>query len=268
MESSNVILRYIKQVASDLQVAQVILWNTSAQTSQQASTRRSLFIKPRPPSYKNDASDRQQVSSYHNNNYKKSFDAKNVYKNKERCQRCGYSVHIEGFKCPAKKYQCKSCHKYGHFYMLMLSKETSFIQAKETMGSFVASQSLYACDKSICGHSEDCSSSNESFCLQVKIQQSQAECKKIPTPSHLITNLAYKLKPHQTRKQHLRARLDTCADVNIMLVSVYKLVFHDPELKKLPPSILEIGIYTTDTVKIVGSCLFYWSTQTLRSYKK
>ena len=31
--------------------------------------------------------------------------------------------------------------------------------------------------------------------LQVKIQQSQAEGKKIPTSSHFITNLAYKLKP-------------------------------------------------------------------------
>ena len=39
--------------------------------------------------------------------------------------------------------------------------------------------------------------------------------------------------------------------------SVYKMVFNDPELKKLAPSNLEIGTYTTDTVKIVGSCLFY-----------
>ena len=101
------------------------------------------------------------------------------------------------------------------------------------------------------------SSSDESFCLQVKIQQSQAEGKKIPKPFHLITNLAYKLKPHQTRKQYLKARLDTCTDVNIMPTSVYKLVLNDPELKKLAPSDLEIGTYTTNTVKIVGSCLFY-----------
>ena len=42
-----------------------------------------------------------------------------------------------------------------------------------------------------------------------------------------------------------------------MWASVYKLVLNDPELKKLAPSNLEIGTYTTDTVKIVGSCLFY-----------
>ena len=117
---------------------------------------------------------------------------------------------------------------------------------------------VYACDKSICSHSEDCSSSDESFCHQVKIHWSQAEGKKIPMPSHLMTNLAYKLKAHQTtRNQYLRVRLDTCTDVNIMPASIYKLVFNDPELKKLAASNLEIGTYSTDTVKIVGSWLFY-----------
>ena len=79
----------------------------------------------------------------------------------------------------------------------------------------------------------------------------------ILTPSHLITNLGYKLNPHQIRSQYLKARLDTWTDVNIIPSSVYKLVFNDPELKKLAPSNLEIGTYTTDTVKIVGPCLFY-----------
>ena len=51
--------------------------------------------------------------------------------------------------------------------------------------------------------------------------------------------------------------MDTCVYVNIMRASVYKLVFNDPELKKLALSDLEIGTYTTNTVKIVGSCLFY-----------
>ena len=76
-------------------------------------------------------------------------------------------------------------------------------------------------------------------------------------PIHLITNLAYRLTLHHTRNLYLRARLDTCADVNLMSVSVYKLVFQDPNMKKLDPSSLEIGTYTTDTVKTVGSCVFY-----------
>ena len=89
------------------------------------------------------------------------------------------------------------------------------------------------------------------------IWHTKADCKKISTPSHLLKNLAYRLKPHETRNQYIKARLDTCMYVNIMPVSVYKLVFNDPELKKLAPSTLEIGTYTTDNLKIIGSCVFY-----------
>ena len=126
---------------------------------------------------------------------------------------------------------------------------------------------VYTCDKSIFSHPENWSSSDDSFCLQVKIQQSQAKGKKISMPSHLFINLGYKLKAHQTRNQYLRARLDTCADVNIMPASVYKLVFNGPELKKLAPSNWEIGTYTTDTVKIVGSCLSYLVHLDTKNYK-
>ena len=56
---------------------------------------------------------------------------------------------------------------------------------------------------------------------------------------------------------YLRAGLDTCADVNIIPASVYKLVFRDPNLEKLVPSKLQIGTYTNDTVKIVGTCKLY-----------
>ena len=70
--------------------------------------KRKPFAMPRPHHPKNDTSDRQS-------HYKKRYEAKNVYKNNERCQKCGDSNHIESFQCPAEKFQCKSCHKYGHF---------------------------------------------------------------------------------------------------------------------------------------------------------
>ena len=40
-------------------------------------------------------------------------------------------------------------------------------------------------------------------------------------------------------------------------MSVYKLVFQDPDCKRLAPSKLKIGTYTTNTVKLVASCVFY-----------
>ena len=78
---------------------------------------------------------------------------------------------------------------------------------------------VYMQEDYICSHSSDLTSSDESFCLQVKIQCTQA-ITKIPTAHHLITNLAYRLNPYYKRNLCLRARLDTYADVNIMAVSV------------------------------------------------
>ena len=137
----------------------------------------------------------------------------------------------------------------------MLQKE-SFFKSRNSKAHQLQVGSVYTHEDSMCSQSSDLTSSDESFCLQVKIQCTQANT-KIPTPHHLITNLAYRLKPHHNRNQYLRARLDTCADVNIMPVSVYKLVFQDPDCKKLASSKLEIGTYTTDTVTLVGSCMFY-----------
>ena len=110
---------------------------------------------------------------------------------------------------------------------------------------------------SICSQSEDLSSSEDSFCLQVQLQNTQVET-KTPAPQHLITNLAYKLKPHHKKTQYLRARLDTCTDVNIMPASVYTLVFKDTDCNKLAPSSkLEIGAYNTDKIKVIGSCTLF-----------
>ena len=115
---------------------------------------------------------------------------------------------------------------------------------------------VYVQEDTICRQSSDLISSDESFCLRVKIQHTHANT-KFYTPHHLITNLAYRLKPHCKRNQYQRARLDTCANINIISVDVYRLVFQDPDCKKLAPSKLEIGTYTTDTVRLVGSCMFY-----------
>ena len=90
MESSKVTTRYNKKVASDLQAAQINLMRHQCTDLPANKHKKKSFVKPRPPSHKNDASDREQVSSYHN---KKSFDAKNVYKSKKRCQKCGCNTH-------------------------------------------------------------------------------------------------------------------------------------------------------------------------------
>ena len=64
---------------------------------------------------------------------------------------------------------------------------------------------MYVQEKVIYHHSEDYSSSDDSFCLQIQLQHMQASSKKIPTPTQLITNLTYRLQPHHTRNQYLQA---------------------------------------------------------------
>ena len=93
--------------------------------------------------------------------------------------------------------------------------------------------------------------------MQLKVKQRQARESKVPKATHLITNLAYRLQPHHHGNMYLTARLDTCADVNLMPASVYQLIYKDPQMKKLTPSNLQVGMYTTDSVKIVGSCKFH-----------
>ena len=72
-----------------------------------------------------------------------------------------------------------------------------------------------------------------------------------------MANLAYHLWEHHNRNQYLWARLDTCADMNLMPMAVYCLMFNDPGLKKLIPSNMEIETYTTEVSQIIGMCYFY-----------
>ena len=72
-----------------------------------------------------------------------------------------------------------------------------------------------------------------------------------------MTNLAYHLQLHHKRNQYLHARLDMCADINLMPMVVYCLMFKDPGLRKLTPSSMKIEMYTNDVVKIIGTCYYY-----------
>ena len=174
-----------------------------------------------------------------------------------RCKKYGESQHIDGFRCPVRKYQCRNCHKYGHFSSLCYKKKETFDKKRSLESRSPKAHQLqidpFHMQDSLCSQLEE-SSTDDPFCLQVQLQSTQVET-KIPAPQHLITNLAYNLKPHK-KTQYLRPRLDTCSDVNIMPVSVYKLIFFkDTYCMELAPSCkLEIGAYTTDKIKVIGSC--------------
>ena len=106
MESSKATTKHIRQVAGDLPAAQIHLMHhqhteppTRNYNKQKNATKQKL---------QNHRPTEQQTS-------KKPFDLRNMNKQSDRCIRCGNTIHAKGFQCPAKIFQCKVCHKCGHF---------------------------------------------------------------------------------------------------------------------------------------------------------
>ena len=254
LESSKATACHIKQVAGDLQAAQInLLRHQRTELPVGKYKKKRSSMKTRQLNNKN-----QGQEGYHLQvQPKKKFDTRGAHNDKTRCSKCGDSVHVEGFQCPVKKYQCKACHRFGHFTSMCFQKKQAPFKHRKPKVHQIQAGSTHAHRSASYDHSDEDSTSEESFCLQLKVKQGQARESKVPKATHLITNLAYRLQPHHHRNMYLRARLDTCADVNLMPASTYQLIFKDPQMKKLTPSNLQVGTYTTDSVKIVGSYKFH-----------
>ena len=242
-------------MAGDPQAAQInLLRHQCTELPASKYKKKRPLWKPKLTNYKNQGGDshKPQVQQ------KKKFDTKGGHSERNRCSKCGDTVHLEGFQCPAKKYQCKACHKFGHFTSMCYQRKHAYSKPRRPKAHQLQAGTVYACNSGASyDHSDDDSTANDSFCLQVKINHNQMKEQRVPRPTLLITNLAYRLPPHHHRNLYLRARLNTCADVNLMPASVYQLVFSDPNMKKLAPSKLQVGTYTTNTMKIAGSCTLH-----------
>ena len=122
MESSKSTTRHIKAVASDPQAVQVNLMRhqrtdltPSKSKQKQHSNKQRLKSQKR---YSNEHKDQRPPF--------KKFNLSQVHKRRDRCSKCGASKNVEGFKCPARKFQHKTCNKYGHFTSLYYKKQSSF----------------------------------------------------------------------------------------------------------------------------------------------
>ena len=113
MESSKATAKHIRQVSGDLPAAQIHLMhhqNTELQTgkyNKQKNAAKQKLQNHRPT---------EQHTS------KKPFDLRNMNKQSDRCFRCGNTMHAKGLQCPAKNFQCKVCHKFGHFTTVCYQK--------------------------------------------------------------------------------------------------------------------------------------------------
>ena len=113
----------------------------------QSKHQRKAF-KSRPPSHMCHTNE-QQVPPF-----KRKFDPKQAHTSKDRCFKCGDSRLVEGFKCPAKKYQCRSCHKSGHFTSLHFQKQVPF-KPRTPKAHQLQTEEVYMQNDSVCGQSEE-----------------------------------------------------------------------------------------------------------------
>ena len=260
LESSKATARHIKQVSGEPQAAQINLLHHQRtelpQHRQHRYKKKKSHAKPSQGNSKllcrNDPHQGQKIKCNH---FPPTSNRLPPPNNHNRCSKCGDTAHREGFICPAKKYECKVCHKFAHFtsqsYQKKQYPQQKYRQPKAHQIQ-VDESYHYSHD-----NSSDVSLSEDSFCLQVKVTKQNKRTQKLPNTTHLLTNIAYRLKPHHTRNQYLRARIDTVAEVNLMPVSVYRLIYQDQDLKKLTPCNLKIGTYMTDTIRIIGTTTIY-----------
>ena len=143
--------------------------------------------------------------------YHKLIESLNKYSSQEdRRSKCGDTPCIEGFRCPASRHRCKYCHKFGHFSNLYFKKKQEY-GYKRSLRHPKAHQLMVgkcSAESPIDDQADSSSTSSEdSFCLQMKVKHKQGEDNYYDV-QHLVTHLEYKLKPHRRRTKFLRSRID------------------------------------------------------------
>ena len=236
LESSKATARHIKQAISNAQAAQInLLLHQRTELSQKKKKghKRKQHFKSKdskPP-------------------YTKHPHPSQAHGSQDLFSKCGDTRHAQGFSCPAKKYLCKACKKYGHFTSLCFSKQ------KKTAYQITAEEMENNSESEM----DEDPYSDDSFVLyqmRANINMSTTQ-RRVPKKTHLIANLPYRLKQYLTHHKYLRVWLDTCADVNIMPKSVYQMMFNDPEVQQLAPNDISLGVYTDHQVDILGKCNFF-----------
>ena len=197
MESSKATTKHIRQVAGDLPVAQI-------QLMQHQLTELPARNYPK----------RKQTSAarWKLQNHKgpeiptplKPSDLRKPDIHSNKCTRCGDTLHAKGFQCPARKFQHKICHKFGHFTTVCYKSQqpSNSFKTRKPKAQQLCTGGLYThhdADRS----GPESSDTEDSFCLQMKIHKTQISHPKVPKLVYLMANLAYHLQEHHKRNQYL-----------------------------------------------------------------
>ena len=179
-ESSKATTRHIKQVSGEPQVSQInLLHHQRTELPQHKYKKKKSHAKPRQGNSKPPCgNDPYQGQKMKGNHFLLSSNRPPPSNNHNRCSKCGNTTHQKGFTCPAKKYQYKVCHKFGHFTSQCFQKkqypQQKFRQPKAHQIQVDESYNH------LHNYSSNVSSCEDSFCLQVKVRKQIKGTQKPP----------------------------------------------------------------------------------------
>ena len=115
MESSKATAKHIQQVAGDLPAEQIQLMQHQ----------HSQLLARNYPRRKQTTTGRQKLQNHRTPEIltsRKPSDQQKLDAHHKKCTRCSDTLHAKGFQYPARKFQCKMCHKFGHFTTVCYQK--------------------------------------------------------------------------------------------------------------------------------------------------
>ena len=115
MESSKATAKHIRQVAGDLPVAQIQLMQyqcTQLPAGNYLRRKQTSTMRRKLQNHKSPEIPTPQKPS----------DLQKLDVCSDKCTRCGDKLHVKGFQCPARKFQYKICHIFGHFTTVCYQK--------------------------------------------------------------------------------------------------------------------------------------------------
>ena len=179
LEGSQATAKHMKQVTNKPHATQInLLRHQRTELPLSKAQRRQNKFRHKP----NFNRENHQQANYKPNEFtRKKFNPTQIHQNPERCHKCGDSLHTEGFRCSARKVQCKHCKKFGHFSSLCYRKQEAYKEGNRSPKSHqVTCNTVFPrYDDSDTSFTEE---EEEPFCLQLKIldnssqeEQSEAE---------------------------------------------------------------------------------------------
>ena len=201
LESSQATAKHMKQVTKEPHATQInLLRHQRTELPPSKAQRRQNKVRHKPNFNREN---NHQVNYKPNEVTRKKLNPTQIHQNSERCHKYGDSQHTEGFRCSARKAQCKHCKKFGHFSSLCYRKQEAYKKGN---------RSPKACQLT-CGtvstryHDSDTSFTEEEegpFCLQLKIlddssQEEQSEAEQSQAGGKIEQNNRQSKKPKNAK---------------------------------------------------------------------